>query len=320
MRRMLPALGLVAAIMVAAGLHALQAPPMQGAVLPANGTVGDILHAIIRIEPGPGAHIVAPDSLLLPPDVERAGTREIRVDTAGGTRRVTIRYPLTAWRPGTYRLPPVTVRLAGGGAAASVYRVSIPDFHVSSVLPADTAGVQPRAAKDVLGASRLWWPILLALLGAALAAAALRYWWRRRHRTLPPDTGTAPATLTVEAALERLEALRCAGLIERGEMKPFYEQLTTTVRRFAATANAGWGVELTTTELAARMSAGEAGEGGELLRILAGADLIKFARGSAAQDEAYRDLDAAIEWVRRIGSPRPVPAAALAGSAERRVA
>ena len=62
--------------------------------------------------------------------------------------------------------------------------IVLPNINVVSVLPADTTGVQPKPAKDVLGPDRLWWPwILLAAL--ILVALALAYWWWRRRRARP---------------------------------------------------------------------------------------------------------------------------------------
>jgi hypothetical protein len=305
-----------------AGPHSVHAQRAQGAVLPQTITVGDIFHAALRVDLPPGASVIAPDSLPLPEDLEAAGSREIRVDTAGGLPRATILYPLAAWRTGSYQLDPVTVQVIGNDASMAML-VSLPEFTVSSVLPADTAGVQPQPAKDVLGANRLWWPLLLALLLAAVVATAVYLWWRRRAKP-EPLPAAVPMVLPRAAALQRLAEIEAAGYIENGDMKPFYEQLTETLRRYAATARPEWSVDLTTSELAEQAryaaSASDAAECSELLRILAGADLIKFARGRAARDEARYDLNAARAWIERVDSAESEPASASAGSDERRVA
>ena len=98
-------------------------------------------------------------------DVEQAGRYTVRVDSSGPSRVATIAYPLAAWRPGDYQLPPLPIRMIGAGTD-TVLAVDLPSFEVSSVLPADTAGIEPKPAKDVLGANRLWWPILLARPGS----------------------------------------------------------------------------------------------------------------------------------------------------------
>jgi hypothetical protein len=302
---------------------ATPAAAQQAAVVPHEITVGDVFHVAIRVDLPAGATLSAPDTLALPPDLEMAGTREVRVDTAGGVRRATVLYPLAAWRPGSYSIATVTVQVVTDGAARAV-AVTPPPFSVRSVLPADTAGLEPRPARDVMGGSRLWWPILLALLLAAAIATALYIWWRRRApRAEPGVTPAVPAVLPRDAAMARLDELEAAGFIERDEMKPFYEELTETLRRYAAAVRPGWGTDLTTTELAARIGAVDA-DGAELLRVLGGADLVKFARGRAAREEARRDLAAARDWVLRTDpggtAGNAGPADAPEGSVGRRVA
>jgi hypothetical protein len=289
----------------------------QAAVVPEAITVGDVFRAAVRIELPPGATLVAPDSLPLPADLELAGRREIRIEEVDGARRAIVVYPLSAWRPGSYALAPIDLRILSDGGEASV-PVRFPPFTVRSVLPADTAGIQPREAKDVLGANRLWWPILLALLLAAAVAGALWYWWRRRRKPALEEAPlpAAPPIHPRVAALARLEELRRSGLVERGEMKLFYERLTAALRHYVAALHPAWSVDLTTAELAPRMvSAGMPGAAVDLVRILGAADLVKFARRQAAPADAQGDLDAAVLWVERAE-----PAAAGSGTEDRRVA
>lgn len=302
---------LLGALLLAVPLHA-QRP--QAAVVPQSITVGDVFHAAIRIELPAGSDIAAPDSLALPADLEQAGRREIRYDTAGGARRATVLYPLTAWRPGAYTLPPLTLQVVGDGRRTGE-EVAFPAFDVASVLPADTAQLEPKGAKDVLGASRVWWPILLGLLAAALAAFALWWWWRRR-RAVEEPVPLAPVVPPRQAALARLNALRSSGLLERGEMREYYGRLTEILRHYAAAVDPAWSVDLTTSELTGRMRAAQRHvEMLELVRILGAADLVKFARVSAPADAARGDLDAARAWVERTG-----PRSADAASHERQAA
>jgi hypothetical protein len=303
-------------LLVAAGAHG-QRP--QVAVLPEAITVGDVFHAAIRLDVPPGASIVAPDALELPEDIEQAGHRVMRVDTAGGANRVTVLYPLTAWRPGGHVLPPATIGYVADGARQETV-AEFPAFAVRSVLPADTTGVEPRPARDVLGASRLWWPILLAVLLAAIMAAALAWWWRRRRRDDVPVIAVVPAVPPRAAALARLDELARSDLLARGDFRTFYQQLTAVLRRYAAAVEPAWGVDLTTSELAGRMRVRDAGSV-ELLRILGAADLVKFAKADAAADAARRDLAAARTWVEQTGEAAAAGGATAATDlAERRVA
>jgi hypothetical protein len=296
----------------AGGVHA-QRP--QAAVLPQTITVGDVFHVAIRVDLPPGATIAAADSLELPVDLEQAGRRSARVDSVAGVRRVTLLYPLTAWRPGSYTLPDVTIGVVADAARTEVV-TEVPSFDVRSVLPADTAGIEPQPAKDVLGANRLWWPILLGLLLVGLAVAALYYWWRRR---VPREAVAvqAPAIPPRAVALAQLDELQRSDLLSRGELKLFYQRLTEALRHYVATLDAGFGSDLTTSELSVRMRGAGGAEVLELIRILGAADLVKFARARCPVDIAQQDLVAARGWVERVpAAPASVPEAGT----ERRVA
>jgi hypothetical protein len=234
------------------------------------------------------------------------GAGRLRVDTAGGGRRATVAYPLTAWRPGEYQLPPVAVAIVQDGVQRRV-QVTLPAFTVSSVLPADTAGVEARPAKDVLGASRLWWP------HPAGPAAG----WRWRPLRSGPGGG-AGRSLTPslpepcrpccrgKPPCPGCDALAASGLLERGEFKTFYEQLTETCGATPRGWIRSWGVDLTTTELAL------ACDGGFARRpprppagpAAAAADLVKFARGRPTANRRVRDLAAARRgWSARHRNP-----------------
>jgi hypothetical protein len=147
-------------------------------------------------------------------------------------------------------------------------------------------------------------------------AAALWYWWRRRQQ---PEPQAEPAPVLViprEEALARLDALRQSQLIERGDVREYYGRLTETLRQYAASLDPSWSGDLTTSELATRMDGARGGA--ELLRILGGADMVKFARAAPEPAAAYADLDAARRWVEHAEPPRSTDSSG--GSNERSVA
>jgi hypothetical protein len=299
MRSHAPVVIIVTCAAALAGGGSAHAQQPRAAVVPESITVGDVFHAAVRIDLTGDTRMAAPDSLELVDDIEHAGRREVRMDTAGGVRRATVLYPLAAWRPGSYELPPIPIRIVGAGRD-TVFDVRLPGFDVTSVLPADTAGIEAQPAKDVLGANRLWWPILLALLIAALIATALYIWWKKRRGGGEAPVVFTPAVPPLEVALAQLAALRREGLIERGEFRVFYERLTETLRHYLAALDPRWSVDLTTSELALRLRT-DAGmqDALEMTRILGAADMVKFARATTTKDNATADLDAARGWVER---------------------
>jgi hypothetical protein len=298
------------------GTGAAHAQRATAAVVPEAITVGDVFHAAVRFDLPAGVELMTPDTLVLPEDVESAGAPEIRVDSTDAGPRVTLLYPLAAWRPGKYRLPGVTLRFRTTQGDRQL-QVQLPDFSVNSVLPQDTTGIKMKAAKDVLGKNRIWWPwILLALL---LLAALLGYlWWRRRHRPEEPVVIVPPVPAR-EVALERLAALRRSGMLERGEVKPYYNELGETVRHYAVTADPAWSVDLTTNELAHNIRTKDVSLL-DIIRVLGNADLVKFAKARPPAEVGHRDLDAAQSWVERTSAPPPQVAATDLTAEPRRVA
>jgi hypothetical protein len=289
----------------AAGGAAAQSPEVRAtaAVVPHTITVGDVFQAAIRVAAPAGAEVVFPDSLELPEEVESAGRREIRVDTVQGEHQVTAVYPLTAWRPGDVPLPPaeVTVRDTSG---VRTLEVSFPAFALASVLPADTAGIEPKPAKDVLGADRVWWPLLVAA-AVLLAVLAALYWWYRRRR--PRETALpAPAASPRERVLARLDAARSAGLVESGATKEFYIEVTDALREYLEALDVRWSRDLTTSELAGRMrGTGVDAQAAAIVALLGSADLVKFAQRRPRPAESYADWTAARRFVESFEWPLP---------------
>ncbi|MFO7260449.1 MAG: hypothetical protein DIU52_004800 [bacterium] len=291
------------------------AQEVRVAVTPDTVTVGDVFHAAIRVEVPPGFRLEPPDSLPVSGDVENAGRRIGRSEPIeGGGERVTLAYPLTAWRPGPVELPALALRLVGPGEEAQTLNVRLPAAVVRSVLPADTTGVEPRPLKDVLGADRVLWPLLLALALALLAAAALSHWLRRRRAVSEPAlaAGLPPR----ERALAALDRARRLGLLEAGEVKAFYTLIADAVREYLEAVEPRWGRDLTTSELLALL-AGEMDESQRerLGEVLHAADLVKFARRRPDASVAIAEWQAARDWVASF--ERPLAGAGVAAEAER---
>lgn len=292
----------LAAALAASFLPALvHGQSVSSAVVPQTIHVGDVFHAAVRVELPAGVEAVFPDTLALPDgDIEAAGRVRVTTDTIGGTRVVTAAYPLTAWRSGDEIVLPAVSFSVGEGPAQRVMSASFPAFTLASVLPADTSGIEPKPAKDVLGASRIWWPWLLAGMVALILAAVLFYLWRRRRARTLVQEPVVPGVSPREAALALLQQARAERLVERGMLKPFYGAITVAVRGYLEAVDPEMGADLTTTELARHVRArGAPPVLLQLLQLLGQADLVKFAKARRTPAEAYSDWDAAHGWVER---------------------
>lgn len=303
---------LAAAFLALAGLalahlgspSAASAQDVRTAVIGDTIRVGDVVPVAVRVTVGRGERVAWPDTLPLTGETAEnaARVRERRDTLPDGRVALTGVYRVTPWRTGEVTLPEVTLDVVSGREIAQTLTVSLPRLDVLSVLPADTAGVEPKPAKGVIGRSWSWWPILLALL-ALLALIAALMWWRHRRRAAGEGVQLAPPVPPRERVLARLQEAREAGLIEQGAMKDFYTRVSDALRDYLADIGPGWGEDLTTTELLARFRAQVGADHARQLEgLLRPADQVKFARrrpdASTATDEwqAVRDWVLAFQW------------------------
>jgi hypothetical protein len=284
---------------------------VRAAIVPETLSVGDVVHAAIRVRLAPGVRVEFPDTLPTSGDVEGAGARVIRTDTTGGELELTAAYPITAWKPGALQLPAAQIRLLMESGQDTI-EVEFAEAQVLSVLPADTSNIEPRPARDVLGANRVWWPWLAGLL-LALALAAFGIWvWRRRRRP-GEEPVFEPGLPPREAALAMLDRARALRLIEAGELKRFYSIVSEALRIYIEAIEPSWSADLTTIELASLLLDRRA-DVVPALEVLTRADLVKFAKARPDAATAHGDWNSAHAWVERFGPQQetlePVPEAA----------
>lgn len=261
--------------------------------------VGDVVPVAIRVVVDRGQRVAWPDTLPLAGDeLENVARVRERVDTLpDGRLEMTAVYSVTPWRTGELALPDLPLRVVRGNESVRDMTTALPSLDVVSVLPADTAGVEPRPAKDVIGRNWALWPFLLALL-AILAIIAGIIWWRRRRAAAAGVVPLEPPVPPRERVLARLQEARDARLVETGAMKEFYSQVSDALRDYLAAIGPGWGEDLTTTELLARFRAQVGPEETRALgQLLRSADQVKFARCEPDPATAHREWDAARAWV-----------------------
>jgi hypothetical protein len=191
------------------------------------------------------------------------------------------------------------VRVTDAGGTVSLHEVALRLPVVTSVLPAELEGVEPRPPSGLLLGSPsgfAWWWLLVAL--AVLLAAALAWWLLARRGG---DAEASPADPR-EWALAELHSARA--LLEAGSLPELYRRLSWVVRIYIWRLHPELGPDLTTTELLERLRAREAAGPIVPLEILLGAaDRVKFARHHPSVHEAGEELLRAREWVRSFPPP-----------------
>ena len=269
---------------------------VQVAVAPDTIRVGDQANVAVRMVLRAGERPAMPDTLSIGGDLENAARVRLTVDSLGPDRfQWTAVYRIVPWRPGAHTLPSIAVGIERDGSTSAAADVALPTLNVITVLPADTANIEAKPLRDVLGPNRLWWPIALAILLALIALAALYWWWRRRQK--PEESPivqqpTIPPHDWVVAEIDRI----ASGPLAQGDLMRTYVELSGVLRTYVQRLDADWGDDLTTTELRSAMRNTASAKTDPLFTILERADLIKFAKHTPDRLTAREDVSAARAW------------------------
>ncbi|HUG01548.1 MAG TPA: hypothetical protein VML95_06765 [Longimicrobiales bacterium] len=271
--------------------------PVQGpsaAFATDSATVGDPVLLVLRVPHDAGETVRFPDSLAVSGEVEFLGPASVPAED-GLPGVASAAYRVTAWRPGEHELPPIRIRVDGSGGTRTV-RLEPPPLRIASVLPADSAEVEPRPPKDVLGPNRTILPTLLLVAVLVAAGIALARWLIRRKRRL---SGASVAVVPPGTkALDELDRIHTSGLLEKGEVKLFYVLTTRVLRDYLNSVEPAWGAGLTTAEIDAHIDpALRPLEKRDLLTVLFRADRVKFARHRPGASEPEELWEAARAWV-----------------------
>lgn len=223
---------------------------------------------------------------------------------------------------GEFDFPAMTVSLLGEATEATdAPTVTIPSFkvYVASVLPPADAEDQPepvgtRGAVDIppevledAEESSTWWMWLVGLVLLVGGFLAWRFFGRndeeQAQRAPPPPPPH-------ERALQALQALLSKHLPEKGDVEPYFVELSEILRRYVEDRFGLRAPEQTTEEFLAdlqRTAAGrraiDSAQQTVLRAFLERADLVKFARDQPGVDVCSEAADAAREFVVETAAP-----------------
>jgi hypothetical protein len=168
----------------------------------------------------------------------------------------------------------------------------------------------PRAQREewVSLERALAWGLVGVALGSALAW--LFYRWKKRPKPAPPPPPARPAW---DVALERLDEVRHAGLLETRRFSEFFDRVNDAVREYLGARFGFDGLESTTREtlVALRRIPNFVLPLPEVAAFLQDCDLVKFADVTPTLEECERALVHAEKVVRTTMMPPPqAPSAA----------
>jgi hypothetical protein len=193
---------------------------------------------------------------------------------------------LIAFDADTLRLPPLSIRLKGGGKA-----LTNPLELVVTATPAPEDLRDMAEIKDIRREPFSWWAFLYGWRYAIglgllfLVVLLLVYQWFRRKKQAAPGRSQSLQMPPHLYALRRLQALEQQQYWQKGQLKPYYAELTHILRQYLEQRYGVAALESVSADTIAQLrhTAFPAEQLQGLQALLEQADLAKFARATPPQ-------------------------------------
>lgn len=274
--------------------------------------IGDLIPIRLEVE---GVSALQPR--LLPLTVADLGGLELVREEApvsgrrkGGWQR-SVRYLLSPWQVGTFRLPAKEVHYHKNSGASGTITTEPLELTVASLLPTDLkaedlATLELKGDKGPVGLPPDYRRLGLLLAGGALLTLLVFFIWRlarngRKKDILLSQEASVPQAPAHLLARRRLAALQQAGFLENGLFKAYYSELSACLREYLEKRFALPALEMTTPEIlssAKTVTLLTEARQAMLAEVLNTSDLVKFAKHhptSEAATGAFEQVRAFIE-------------------------
>lgn len=241
--------------------------------------------------------VVNANSKVVFPKLKKFGALEViqsyPVDTVkkNDTYELIKKYGLTQFDSGRYVIPSVQILIDKKPYLSDSIRVEVANVKV------DTLQQKMYDIKDITAADGGigdWWKYILALV-IILAIGAFIYWYVKKHqkKKIEEEVYKTP----IEKATSLLNNLEQKELVQKGEIKEYYSELTDIARNYIEEAIHIPAMESTTSELIEAIRAASTKKKMTLTpetvenleRVLRQADLVKFAKSKPLDFEITDD-------------------------------
>ncbi|KPJ90858.1 MAG: hypothetical protein AMS18_09860 [Gemmatimonas sp. SG8_17] len=256
------------------------APTIRTVVDTSRVTVGDRISVMVTVEHGADQQVRWPDSIDFG-SFELLDATQLDPVFQDGRVRSGLRIILAAFELGELEIPSFDVTVADMVGPVAALSTDPWDVTVVSVGQDDSGDI--RNIKEPLAIARNWL-LLLPWIVVVVTVAVFAFWLYRRYadrRDRQDGVALAePALAPHETAYERLDRLAGSGMLERGEVKPYYIAVSEIVRAYLearfqiaamemATYEVMEGLERIAVDLETRIG---------IERFLSDCDLVKFAK------------------------------------------
>ena len=230
-------------------------------------------------------------------EVERPDTQLLN---EGARLLVSQSYIITSFDSALYYLPPFVVKVdekdySSASLALRVLTIPVDTVHTDRFFGPDDIMEPPFAWED--WSLIFWLSCLLLLWSVLLAYLYVRY---RDNKPIIKIIKLAPKILPHARAMEEIDRIKAEKVWAQEDSKEYYTRLTATLRTYIESRYGFNAMEMTSSEIIARLTEGQTEEALDELRTLfATADLVKFAKYNTLINENDMNLVNAIDFINR---------------------
>lgn len=209
--------------------------------------------------------------------------------------RTTRTYELEPFLSGEYKIPPMTLTFWEKQSRESTHEIQTEEVtvEVNSLLPEEFENlelhdIRPPVTLPSAGVDKA---IVAAIIMALVGMIWLAWWFVRRGSQ---QDRSAPSIPPHEMAFAQLEALIARNLVEKGEIKTFYQEISAILRRYIEMRFGLNAPESTTEEFLSdleRTSVLDASFRPLLSEFLRHCDLVKFAEHQPSHEDIQGAFD-----------------------------
>ncbi|MDT8309211.1 MAG: hypothetical protein RQ866_06750, partial [Bacteroidales bacterium] len=215
---------------------------------------------------------------------------------------------ISIYDSGSFIIPPISFSFHSGDDTT-------PAVLYTEAIPLEVLAPKVNLQKDILDINPnmlsfyTWKEILPWVLFIILISIIIWLWFRYKkyiHRKEKPYTKVVAKKPPHIKALERLESLSKAKLLQKGMIKEYHTELTDIIRTYFEERYAFNALEMTTDEIMYFLTDNpewEASLTEELKEMLDLADLVKFAKAFPGEDQSNRSIKIAFRIVNETSLP-----------------
>lgn len=264
--------------------------------------IGEQAHVTLSVSFRKGQQLVMPHfkpSEYITPGVEVSETSQADTSRLDGDMvRVEKVYTLTSFDEKLYCLPEMKVKVDGKeykskSLALKVLTVPVDTLHPENFFPPKDVQDNPFSWTEWSG---IFWLSVLMLLLVCLAFY-LRIRWKD-NKPIIARVKFVKKVLPHQKAMDEIERIKADRLSVSENQKVYYTRLTDTLRKYIEERFAFNAMEMTSSEIIARLQEVEDKSMiDELRELFATADLVKFAKYKSLINENDANLVSAIEFI-----------------------